>query len=224
MTPLQAAAYFAQVSSAVSGVALARLRPAYRPAAVALVVLAAANIAHAPIAAALTPYPVEPWQGAMRWLVYVDGWIGFADYAVIAGLAVTLAVSRERRSVAVGFVACVWLLASVVLAVLYPSPVVRGAGLQRINVAADLIGLFVATTALIVRARRNIAAKLSPNGAYALVLSLVLVDAAILLAPFSPWRADLYSTSYGGIQVAIIVFFAVITTAQVTSWFHISRG
>ena len=127
MTPLQLAAYSAQVLAAVSGIALARVRPAHRPAAVALVVLAVSHLAHAPIAAALTPYPVEPWSGAMRWLVYVDGWIGFADYAVIAGLAVALAVSPERRRVAMAGVLCVWLVASIVLAALYPSPLVRGA-------------------------------------------------------------------------------------------------
>src|SRR5262249_13600694 len=45
-------------------------------------------------------------------------------------------------------VAGAWLLASVVLAALYPSPLVRGERLQRIYLAADLIGLFVAIVAL----------------------------------------------------------------------------
>ena len=221
MTPLQAAGYLAQALAAVSAVTLMRRRPEHRPVAVALGVFAVVNILDAPIADALTPYPVEPWQGAMRLLVYLDGAINLANYAVIAGLAVALAVSTSRRA-AVSAVVGVWLVASVVLAALYPSPMVRGAGLQRVYFAADLIGLFVATVALIVRGRAGIAAKLSPNGAYAAALSLAALDAAILLAPFSPWRADLFSTPYGGVQVAITILFVVITTAQVTTWFNLS--
>ena len=48
--------------------------------------------------------------------------------------------------------------ASVLLARLYPSPIVRGAGLQQIYVAADLIALAVASLALIFEARADIAA------------------------------------------------------------------
>jgi hypothetical protein len=51
---------------------------------------------------------------------------------VIAGLAVAVAVAPEQRRRAAAAVAGVWLLASVVLAALYPSPLVRGANLQRI--------------------------------------------------------------------------------------------
>ena len=224
MTPLQAAGYLAQALAALSAIVLARRHAAYLPAAVALLAFAVMNILDAPIAAALTPYPVEPWQGALCGLVYLDGAINLANYAVIAGLAVAIAVSPARRRAAVGAVVGAWLLASVVLGALYPSPMVRGDGLQRVYFAADLIGLFVATAALIVRGRAGIAAKRSPDGAYMVALGLTMMDAAVLLAPFSPWRADLFSTPYGGVQVAITLFFAVIATAQVTTWFNISRG
>lgn len=223
MTPLQLAGYAAQALASVSALVLARRRQEYRPAAVALVLLAVVNLLDAPTAAALAPLP-RPIEGGARVLVYLDGAINLANYAVIAGFAVAIAVSQARRRAAVSAVAGVWLVASVVLAAMYPSPLVRGDGLQRVYFATDLIGLFVSTVALITSGRASIAAKKSPNGPYALALSLAALDAAILLAPFSPWRADLFSMPYGGIQVAITILFAVITTAQVTTWFNISKA
>jgi hypothetical protein len=224
MTPLQAAGYLAQAFAAVSAILLARRRAEHVPAAVALAVLAVANILDAPIAAALTPYPVEPWQGAGRVLVYLDGALNLADYAAVAGLAVAVAVSPEGRRHAVGIVAVTWLLASFALAAAYPSPMVRGDGLQRVYFAADLIGLFVSTVACVTWARAGIRAERSPSGAQGVALALITLDAAILLAPFSPWRAALFSAFYGGVQLIIMLFFAVLTAAQVIAWLSISRG
>lgn len=186
MTPLLVAALAAQVLAAVSAIMLARRQADHVPAAVALTLLAAVHVLHTPILAALSPPSVEPWQGTARVLVYIDGAIGLADYAIIAGLAVAVAVSRERRRLAVALVGGAWLLASVVLAALYPSPLVRGAGLQRVYFAADLIGLFVATVALITTARNSMAAKESPRVVHLVALGLVTFDAGILLVPFSP--------------------------------------
>jgi hypothetical protein len=223
VTPLQALALAAQVLAAVSAVLLARRRAGHVPAAVALVLLAAGNLLDVPILAALTPYPVEPWEGASRALVYVDGALSLSYYAIVAGLPVALAASPERRRFAVAIVAGVWLLASVVLAALYPSPIVRGASLQRVYFAADLIGLFVATIAILTRGRANIAAKRSPDAAFALALSMATFDAGILLVPFSPWRLDLFGSSYFGPQLVVMVFFAVVTAVQVIAW-KLSRG
>lgn len=224
MTPLQATGYIAQALAALSAVVVARRRPEYRPAAIALTVLAAANILDGPTAAALDPPPVGPWQGPARLLVCLEGALNLAGYAAMAGLAVALAVSPARRRAATAAVVGTWLLASIVLAAFYPSPLVRGDGLQRIYFGADLIALFVSTVALITKARARIAVRESPDGAYLVALGLVLLDAAILLAPFSPWRADLFGSPYGGVQVALTLFFGVITTAQVTTWSIISRG
>jgi hypothetical protein len=224
VTSLQGAGYVAQALAALSAYMLARRRPGHIPAAVALALLATVNLLDAPIAAALTPARGEPWQGSGRVLVYLDGAINLANDAIVAGLPVAIAVAPERRRRAAAMVAGAWLLASVVLAALYPSPLVRGAGLQRIYIAAELIGLFVATVALITWARAGIAAKRSPEGVHAVALGMTLLDAAILLAPFSPWRAALFEAPYGGVQLIITAFFAVVTAAQVIAWWTISSG
>jgi hypothetical protein len=220
VTSLQAAAYAAEVCAAVSGALLARRKRSHRPAAVALALLAALNLLDAPILAALTPFSAEPWQGWSRVLVYLDGAINLGTSATIAGLAVAIAIPPEgaRRLRAVAIVGAVWLAASVVLGALYPSPLVRGDGLQRVYFAADLIGLFVSTVALVTRARTSIAAKLSPTGADAIALGLVFLDASILLAPFSPWRAVLFGIDYSGPQIIITLFFATFAVAQVIAW------
>ena len=54
---LQAAAYLAQVLAAVFAIVLARKHAPHRPAAVALVTLAASGILHGFVAAALLPIP-----------------------------------------------------------------------------------------------------------------------------------------------------------------------
>ena len=46
----------------------------------------------------------------------------------------------------------------------------------------------------------------------------VTLDAGILLAPFSPWRSSLFDAPYFGPQLVIVIFFAVITAAQVIAW------
>jgi len=218
MTALEVAGDVSEVLAAVSAVALARRRPAHTRAAVALVVLALIAVVGAQVAAALTPPSVEPWQGWARVLVYLDGALNLATSATIAGLAVSLAVAPERRRFAVGAVVAVWALASIVLAALYPSPLVRGESLQRVYVAADLIGVFVSTVALVSWARAGIAAKRSPDSASAVAIGLVLLDLAILLTPFSPWRGSIIGGRFDVIQVEVLGFFAVISAAQVILW------
>ena len=218
MTAFLAIALAMQVLAALSAILLARRRAAHVPAAVALTVLAAANLLDTPIAATISTYPVEPWEGARRVLVYVDGALNFANYAVIAGLAVAVAVSPERRRRAVALVLGAWALASLVLAALYPSPFVRGPSLQRIYLAVDLIGLFVSTVALLTWGRRGIAAKRSPDSAAMVALALVLLDVAILVTPFSPWRGSIFGASFDGAQFFITLSFATLAAAQVMAW------
>src|SRR5215468_4304646 len=101
------------------------------------------------VCVAASAVAVAPWRGPMRVLVYLDGAFNLVTSATVAGLAVAVASTPEQRRRAVAVVAAVWLLASVVLAALYPSPLVRGEGLQRIYIGADLIGLSVASVALV---------------------------------------------------------------------------
>jgi hypothetical protein len=144
--------------------------------------------------------------------------------ATMAGLALAVAAGVQHRRRVVALAVAGWALASVALGALYPSPLVRGAGLQRFYFAADLIGLFVSAIALVGWAQRGIAAKRSPDSSSLVALALVALDGAILLAPFSPWRGVLFGSDYAGIQVIIVLFFAAFTAAQVIAWRFSSRG
>jgi hypothetical protein len=159
-----------------------------------------------------------PLEGSARGLVYLDGAMTLAGSAILAGLALAIAVPPERRRLAIGVVAGAWLLTSIALAALYPSPLVRGAGLQRIYFAADLVGLLVAAGAVFVRGEANIAAKRSPDSAFIVALGLVLLTGGLLFAPFSPWRAALFDAPYFGPQLVIMVVFTVLAAAQVVAW------
>lgn len=212
-----------QIAAALSSIALAKRRVEHVPAAVALVVLAAVPLLRLPLSAALTPLP-RPIAGVEVVLVYADGAAELATYATIAGLAVAVAVSAEHRRRALALAVAAWALASVVLGALYPSPLVRGESLQRVYFAADLIGLFVSAVALVGWAQRGVAAKRSPDSASLVAMSLVALDGAILLAPFSPWRGALYGSDFAGIQLIVALFFATFTAAQVIAWRFSSRG
>jgi hypothetical protein len=162
MTSFEVVGRVIEACAAASAVAVAHRRPGYVSAAVALVVLAAIDLLDGLTLAALAPMP-RPIEGPARVLVYLDGAFNLATSATVAGLAVTIASTPERRRRAVAIVAAAWLLASVVLAALYPSPLVRGEGLQRIYVGADLIGLSVASVALVGRGQQLWAEKRSPE-------------------------------------------------------------
>jgi hypothetical protein len=105
-----------------------------------------------------------------------------------------------------------------VLAALYPSPMVRGAGLQRIYLAVDLLGLLVSTIALVVWARASIAAKRSPGSVHVVAIGLVVLDAAVLLAPLSPWRGSIFGASFDATLLIMALCFAVLTIVQVALW------
>ena len=93
----------------------------------------------------------------------------------------------------------------------------------RVYLAADLIGLFVSTVALIAWARRGIAAKQSPGSAPLIAIGLVLLDAMILVMPFSPWRGSAFAGRYDVVQLGIAVFFAAFAAAQVIAWHFSTR-
>jgi hypothetical protein len=210
-----------QIAAAVSSIALARRRAEHVPAAIALVILAAVPLARGPLKAALS---VEPREDLHRALIYADGAAELATYATIAGLALAVAVTAQHRRRAFVLAVAAWALASVVLGALYPSPLVRGVGLQRFYFAADLVGLFVSAAALFLWAQRSIAAQRSPDSSSLVALCLVSLDGAILLAPFSPWRGVLFGSDYSGIQLVITLFFGTFFVAQVIAWRFSSRG
>lgn len=209
-----------QIAAAVSSIVLARRRAEHWPAAIALVVLTVVAVARGPLGEALA----SPVDGSARVaLVYADGAAELATYATVGGLAVAVAVRQRHRRRALAGAVVVWALASIALGAAYPSPLVRGPGLQRIYLYADLAGLFVASCALAAWAMHAVGERRSPKIRDIVALSLVALDGAILLAPFSPWRGEVFGADFAGIQVIISVFFAAFAVAQVLAWSS-SRG
>lgn len=211
MNLLQGAAIGAQVAAAVTAALLASRRPDHRPAAVALGLLVTSVVAELPVLAALAPLP-RPVEGAARALVYLDGALLLAGAAVVPGLALAICLSKPRRAVAGVVVA--WLLASVVLAALYPSPLVRGDGLRRIYLGADLTGLAVTAIALALWRRTP----RSPTPAHVVTLILVFLDLAVLLNPLGPYKAGLFGVPFDPVQVTILVGFAAVALYQGALW------
>ncbi len=206
-----------QIAAVASAIALATpRRAAHVPAAIALFLLAGLSLGRGPLQAALkvSTQPI---------LVYADGAAELGLIATVAGLALAVAVRAEHRRRAVAGAVVVWALASLALGAAYPSPLVVGEGLHRVYFAADLFGLFVSACALVVWAQRTVADRRSPDGVSLVALALVALDAAILLAPFSPWRGALYGSDFSGVQLLITAFFAIFAVAQVVAW-RSSRG
>jgi hypothetical protein len=212
---LLAVAKGAQIAAAVSSIALARRRSEHVPAAVALVVLAFIGLARGPLNTAL-----DASQGDARALIYADGAAELATSAVVAGLAMAVAVTGDQRRRAFALTVVAWALGSIALGIV--SPV--GRKLQRVYVAADLVGLCVSAAALVRWGQRLGAAKLSPDSTSVIALGLFALDGAILLAPFSPWRAVVFGSDYAGVQLVITMFFAIFAIVQVIAWRFSSRG
>lgn len=211
MAPLHLAAFTAEMASAILAVLLARRRPEHRPASVTLVVLIVAGAARVLLYEALPPPGDGPIMGAARRLVYLDGALQLATGAAIVGLAVAVSTETPRRAVAA--VVAAWALASIALAVAYPSPLVRGAGLARVYLAANLTGLLVSLAVL----ARWVLLHRTPSTAHAVAIVLVFMDLAVLLVPYGPWRNGLFGP-YESVQVMVLVVFAAIAAVQGVLW------
>lgn len=213
MTTLYAAALLAEMSAAITAIGLARRSPGHRPAAIALCLLTLVAGCRSWTVAALRGLP-RPVEGAARLLVYCDGALVLASSAVIAGLAVTVSSPPEERSRAARILVGAWALASVALAVAYPSPWVRGAALHRIYLVVDLVALFVS----IVATWKLVQLRLAPTSAQSIAIGLVTLDLGILLAPYSPWRESIFLSSQNPVQIGILVFFSAFAAAQGVLW------
>ena len=192
----------------------------------ALTLIAAIGVVEKLIAPALDGALV-PYQGLPRVLFHLESASKFAGDAVIAGLAVVVAVAPERRRRAVTILGGTWLLAFVVVAALYPSPLVRGLALARIYFASAMLGICVGTIAMVTWAAKCIAAKRSPGGADTIALWLLIFDADVALVPFSPLHSAPFSAeSYAGVQVLILWVFTVLAAGEAIAWWLIrgSRG
>jgi hypothetical protein len=212
VTPLLASAYAAEIVAAVAGLALARRHPKHRPAAVALTLLAVLSLLGMPVREALGPPTVEPIDGVRRVFVYLDGARKLGVFAILPGLALATCSERPRR--AVGALVAVWALASVVLAVLYPSPLVRGEGLRRVYLAADLLCLAGVAVAFASWARL----RRSPSSAHVVAVVLAFLDLATLINPLGPYRAGLFGVPFDPVQVTILVGFVAVALYQGVLW------
>lgn len=202
-----------EIAAAFSALALARRKAEHWPAAVALVLLAAIPLLRGPLKSALH-VSAQPWPV----YVYADGAAQLATSATVAGLALVVAVQTQHRVRALALAVLGWMVGSIALASLYPSPLVTGARLQRVYYAADLLTFFVAAAALARWADRGLAAKRSPNGASMVALSLWALQGVIAFAPFGPWRGDVFGSDFSGIQVCVAAVFGCFTCAQLIAW------
>jgi hypothetical protein len=213
-----------QVLAAVFAILIARLRATYLPAAVALTLIPALTILVTVIEILLHGLPV-PYEGTARVLFHVEVAAKLAQDAVVGGLAVAVAVGPERRRLLVGCVVGVWVVASVIVAILYPSPLVRGLGLARVYFGSTLLGIAVGTLALVAQTRAGLAEKRSPTGAEMVGLFLVLLSVGVLLVPFSPWRAAPFpAEAFSGVQIFIAIMFGFILGTEVIAWWFIRLG
>jgi hypothetical protein len=121
---------------------------------------------------------------------------------------------KRPRIIGVGSVVGAWALASAGLAALYPSPVVRGAGLALLYRAAEFLGLFFASAALVWWARL----RRSPDAAHVVAITFVVLDVAIWILFDSPWRVGYFSGRAEAPQVMIIVVFSVLALVQGVLW------
>jgi hypothetical protein len=208
----------AEVLAAVFAILIARHRRSYMPAAIALTLFPVMSILDGMIAPVLDAAAV-PYQGTARLLFHVETALLLGGDATVAGLALVVAVPPDQRRRVVAIVGTVWLLASAVVAVLYPSPLVRGFGLTRIYFASTLLGLCIGTIALVTRVRASIDAKRSPDANDLIALALVVFDASGAGIAFWPVRSGALSAeSYSGVQVLIVCVFTVIAIAEVVAW------
>jgi hypothetical protein len=204
VTTLRAAYLAALVCAAVAGVLLALRRREHVPAAVALSLLSVLNLAQV-----VTGAPGPPA------IVHLDRAVWLSAAAVVPGLAIKVFLSPRLRRPALACVVGASVLAFVVLAVVYPPP--AQVVLQRFYLAVDLAGLAIATASIVTwvwwaKGRASL------SSAQAVAAGLVLLDLAILLAPYSPWHGSLFVSSFDMVRGAILVFFSAVTIVEVILW------
>lgn len=209
---LRAAAIVAEGLAAITAVALARRRSDHWPAAVALLVVFAVAVITVPMNAALSSPPIGPYEGWRRVLVYLDGALHLGSFATVTALALAVTMNNARRAVIT--VAVAWLLESIALAALYPSPVVRGENLFRIYIATDLFALLVSIGSIGTWAF----SRPTPRPAFGVALVLVITDLGILLNPYSPWHNVRLAGHYEVVQLMIAGMFLVTAFVQGVLW------
>jgi hypothetical protein len=211
------AAVTAQALAVFTAFGLARKNPAHRPIAIGLACLLALSVLRAalvygvlrPERAAMAD-PAAPFSSPLALAaVYLDGAAFLAETLGTAAIVAAVYLEKPRRPLVA--LAGAWLLASVTLAVLYPSPLVRGAGLARVYLAAGLASVAVSIACVLRFAQRRI----SPRAPQAVALFLLAADVAVLLT--GPWRASIF-VGWDSAKVVLLVAYVFIAGIQGVLW------
>src|SRR5262249_49322941 len=136
----------------------------------------------------------------------------FSSPATLAALSLSITSKRPKRAVAI--VIAAWLIASIALGAAYPHPFVRGESYGRILIAADLLGLFVSFGALSTWGLRHE----PPRPPLLGTLTLLFVDLAILINPYSPWHGPVFGGRYEVAQLMQILLFITMAIGQGVLW------
>jgi hypothetical protein len=166
--------FWIAVLAALLGVVLALPRSSYRPVAGFLCTMAALDLVRMYLRSAFDLGSLGPYEGARRLAFHADE-LGFLAWP--AGLAALALIVFGHRRPWPAF--AVWGAVGAALVALYPSDLVRSAGLQRVYLVAYVMG-FAAVAAQGVawwNAKRD-----KPGPESAVLLLLGLVDLAGLVA------------------------------------------
>jgi len=192
-------------AAAVTAWWLVRSRPAHRPAAVALSLLAALLLASVPLSRVLP----STGENLPRALVYLEGARMLGVVAVPTWLALRVTLP-ERRWLIAGLVAGLWLLSSVLLAALYPSPWVRGLNLEKLYFTAEQLGVFVSVIALVRHVRNVLILRDVIGSSTNVAMMLVALNLWALLVPRDGSPDDRLTL----ISVGVSLIAATIAVAQ----------
>src|SRR5262249_33296786 len=129
----------------------------------------------------------------------------------VAVAAIVAAVYLEKPRRALVALGSAWFVASVVLAALYPSPLVRGVGLARVYLAGELASVMVSIACVVSFAGR----RLSPRAPHAIALFLLAADVAVLIT--GPWRASIFM-GWDSAKVVLLVAYVFIAGIQGVLW------
>jgi hypothetical protein len=195
-------AYLLQVLAAAMAVTLARQQPEHRPAAWFLGTMAAVDLGRLALTRAVDfATAPRPHVGAVRLAFHVDQEGFLAWPAGLAALALVVFGAR-RAWPALG----AWAVLSATSIALYPSPLVRGEGLQRIYLGAHLGALFVVVATFAAwRVRKAV-----PGSAHAALFVLATIE----LVRLAPFNGSIFDSWASFIQPVNVVLYGLLLAIQ----------
>jgi hypothetical protein len=206
---MRAALYAFGIAAVVLAWAVAMRRPSHRPIAWALSAGLAANMAQAVLLGRVLPPPnfdpsTPPFEGTLRWAVYVERALFIAWPALLAGVALRLLARRAAWPVAVGYVAAV-----IFLAVSYPWT--RFDTLRRALLIIDLCALAVEIVSL---AAWHFRTWRRERADIATTIAIVLIAGHFATVVAGPYRLGLFGEAWKLAQLVYFMNFATVTLLQ----------